>query len=69
MSSVNQTRQEELPKPYDTNLLLLSGFVFMSIICMILLVQLLTVLHRPSLHTTRKVVLPPSMRRKMRKSR
>jgi len=64
ITTINKTKKEE-PKMQD-NLVILAVLVVVMMVSLILLVYLYSMMRRPQIHN-RRVILPPSVRRKMRK--
>jgi hypothetical protein len=67
LSSVNKTKTQEEPKTSPNSLIMFGVMAAVALLSLLLLVYLYTAMRRPTIHSSRKVILPPSVRRKMRK--
>ena len=65
MTSINKSRREETGE--TGNLVFFAGLGLVLLVSLVLLVYVYTALRRPSVQEPRKVVLPPSARRRMKK--
>ena len=65
ISNMNQTETE---KPRGSSLAIYGIIAVVVCLSLILLVYLYTAMRRPTFHSSRKVILPPSVRRKMKKT-
>ncbi|MFH0863411.1 MAG: hypothetical protein V1875_10360 [Candidatus Altiarchaeota archaeon] len=67
VSSINQTQAKQEPKTSVNNIVMLAVMMTVAALSILLLIYLYTAMKRPTMHSSRKVILPPSVRRKMRK--
>ena len=64
LTTINKTKKEE-PKTQD-NLIIIVVLAAVMLVSLVILVYLYSMMRRPQIHS-RRVILPPSVRRKMRK--
>jgi len=65
----DEVQRDKAPEepPKSNGIILLAVLAFVMIASIMLLVYLYTIMRRPTIHPSRKVVLPPSVRRRMKK--